>query len=195
MKNKKYGSGEINELLIDYMENDLSEGLRSDLNLVVRNSPSRDKTLRAFAETKKLVKAAEPAMPGLGEEFFDKLHGRIMSEVSVTKPSSARVLRARLWLGERSWRSYAALAATAAAVLLVSGATLFSFLKPNVQFQSAGTDRGDMLLSISVEVPEAFADSLLNDRASSDFYLDAVAQKVAQLEEKNASNLIDRLGK
>jgi hypothetical protein len=50
-----------------------------------------------------------------------------------------------------------------------------------------------MLLSISLEVPEAFSDSLLNDRGD-EFLMDAMAEKVAGLGEKDASNVITELG-
>ncbi len=184
----KYKRDEINELLVDYLENDVSEGLKNDLDLVVRNSSVRGKTLKALGETRKLVKAAEPIMPNLSDDFFNKLHDKVMAQVAEQKPRT-RVL---LWLEDQSWQTYAA----AIAFVLLTGSVLFSVLKPTVTFQTAGLENphGDMLLSISVEVPEVFADSLLNDRNSSDFYMDAMAEKVAQLEEHNANNLIDSIG-
>jgi hypothetical protein len=183
----KYKRDEINELLIDYLENDLAEGLKNDLNLVVRNSPARNKSLRAFEETKKIVKSAEPNLPNLSDSFFDQLHEKVMADISQLKPRS----RVSLWFGEQSWRSIAAVAV----MVLVSGALFFTLFKPSLTFKSAGTEKtGDMLLSISVKVPEAFSSSLLNDRDEADFFMDAMAEKVAQLEEKNASNLINEIG-
>lgn len=183
----KYKNDEISELLVDYLEGDLTEDLKKDLELVVRNSPDREKSFKALGETKNIIKSLQPQMPDLSDAFFDKLHGKIMTGVSKQKPHS----RVRLWLEEQSWQNYAA----AAVVLFVSGTIFFALTNSTVRFQSAGIEQsGDMLLSISLEVPEAFTDSLLSDRDSSEFLLDAMAEKVAQLEGKNADQLMDKLG-
>jgi len=183
----RYKRDEINELLVDYLEKDISEGLKNDLDLVITNSPTRSKSLQALAETRKIVKSSEPQVADPGDAFFDQLHSKIMAEVGRTAPQK----RIRLWLGERTWTNGAA----AAVVLLLAGSVFFNLLKPTVTIQSAGVEnQGDMLLSISVEVPEAFADSLLNDTNADDFYMDAMAGKVAQLEESHATDIMNELG-
>jgi hypothetical protein len=183
----KYKRDEINELLVDYVEKEVPEGLKRDLDLLVRNSPIRERSLHALAETRKIVKASEARAPDLSEDFFNGLHDKVMARISDQRPRT----RVRLWLEGYSWRGYAA----AAVLALVAGSVALSFLKPSVRFQSAGLDRsGDMLVSISVKVPDAFASSLLNDRDADDFYMDAMAEKVANLEKENATDLMNQIG-
>lgn len=191
----KYKRDEINELLVDYIEGEASEGLKKDLDLVVQNSPVRGKAFKALSETRTLVKNAEPKMAAdLSDAFFAKMHANIMNEVAKTQPQP-RVL---LWLSSSStWRSFAQnqwrYVGAAAVVVLLSGAIFVSLLRPSVKFQSAGIEqKGDMLLSISLEVPEAFSDSLLNDRGD-EFLMDAMAEKVAGLQEKDASQVMSDL--
>jgi hypothetical protein len=193
----KYKRDEINELLVDYIEGEASEGLKKDLDLVVKNSPIREKAFNALTETRKLVKNVEPKMADMSDAFFAKMHANIMDEVAKTAPQP-RVL---LWLSSSaSWRSLAKnspslrTVGAAAVVVLLSGALFISLLRPSVKFESAGIEKqSDMLLSISLEVPEAFSDSLLNDRGD-EFLMDAMAEKVAGLGEKDASNVITELG-
>ncbi len=191
----KYKRDEINELLVDYIEGEASEGLKTDLDLVVKNSPVREKAFKAITETRALVKNAEPKTADMSDAFFAKMHANIMNEVAKTTPQP-RVL---LWLSSSdSWRSLAQIqwrtVGAAAVVVLLSGALFVSLLRPSVKFESAGIEKqSDMLLSISLEVPEAFSDSLLNDRGD-EFLMDAMAEKVAGLGEKDASNVITELG-
>lgn len=178
---------DIDSILIDYMENEVPEALGSDLKLLVANSTARQKVFQSFAETRKIISSTAMKTPDLGEDFFNQLHGKIMSQVATQKPHN----RGRLWLEEQSWQRFVA----AGLMAVVSGSIILSLLNPTVKLESAGLERGsDMLLSLSVEVPEAFADSLLNDRDSADFLMNAMVEKVAHLEEKPAGDLIDLIG-
>ncbi len=191
----KYKRDEINELLVDLVEGEASDGLKKDLELVLRNSPAREKNFKALEETRKIVKSIEPVMADMSEAFHANLHAKIMKDVAEQQPHSW----GRLWLSEHAtWRSFTQsgqwrYVGAAALVVLLAGSVFFSSLRPSLKFESAGIEqKGDMLLSISLEVPEAFADSLLNDRGD-EFLMDAMAEKVAGLQEKDASQVMSDL--
>jgi hypothetical protein len=169
------------DLLVDLMEDELVPSHKRDMRLYVQNSPSGMKELQHLQMTKTLVKKVEGKVPNLTDEAFDRMHSQIMKAVQNTKqetPPPPALSR------RRDFRSLA-LGVVAACVVLVSSAVLWNVLSPRVSLQQVGSNpeakSSDMLLAISVEVPEAFADSLLSDRNEIDFYLDAAAQKVGRL--------------
>lgn len=149
------------EWLIDLMENELSQNHKQDMKLYVRNSQSAMQELQSLQTAKNLVKKSEPQIPDISEAMLARIHTNVMAGVkNAVQESPARSAPTFL----RPFKPFIIAAAVACAVI-VSGVVLWQVVGPRISIQPIATNpetqNTDMLLAISLEVPEAFADSLI----------------------------------
>ncbi|MGE3975821.1 MAG: hypothetical protein AB7F59_14955 [Bdellovibrionales bacterium] len=174
------------DLLIDLMENELEKSHKQDMRRYVQNSPASMAELEALQKTKSFIKKSEGLVPDMSEAMQARLHSQIMSAIKDVKQETPT----RFIFGSVVFRS-SLMASAVIAVLLLSGLALWQVLGPRVSIQQVAKDsenqNTDLMLAISVEVPEAFADSLLSEKNEIDFYLDAAAQKVVRLKNEDAN--------
>jgi len=178
------------EWIVDLMENELETAHKNDMRIYVRNSVSAMESLESLHLTKTLIKKSESKVPDMGDAVMNRIHSQVMAAVKNTRQESPVVSRNAFAFIPTRLRP--ALMATAVVCLMVmSGVGLWQYLSPKIsikQMANSETQNTDMFLAISVEVPEAFADSLISDRHEIDFYLDAAAQKVGRLNSEADAN-------
>ncbi len=167
------------ELLVDYLENDLEAPLKKDLELLLEHSPENRRTLRdlKIARTVTTLAAGES---GGSDAMFARMHDNIMANLDRKVEDNVVVLPVR--------RRLVAVAAVLALVVL--GGLIMS------QMRKQGTVRGfmgDVLISESASDLDAFSDSLINSSSDSDFFMEVAARKIDSLPQDETASFYDQL--
>lgn len=182
------------EMLIDYLEDDLEAPLKEDLKVLLQNSPQDQKKLKGLEHTKTIVKALAGVKVPSDDVFFAQLESKIMSQLDnpmsedsdLELPSNVVPLRPRRWLQ----------VAASAAVIVVVGFGVWRALTPGgVTLQGEAVASRDLLISTSAQNLDSFSDSLVNARGDSDLIMDIAAQRIDSLSQEETASVFDRLMK
>lgn len=175
------------EILVDYVENENSPSLQEDVKLCLGHSLQDRETVKALKVAKKLLKHSDSEEPPFDDKFYDVLHSKIMAAVEEEKVMPGYMLK----MFESKYRRMAAFTFI---FLFISVALVYEF-KSNklIHVKGEETAQGDWLLSVSVDRPEAFANSLISDEDKTDFFLNAAAEKVGLMRASDAKKFMDEV--
>jgi hypothetical protein len=180
--------GRQEEMLIDYMENDLEAPLQKDLQVLLQNSVEDRNKLKALERTKTIVRVVADIKVPNDDAFFLKIESQIMSKLDDVVPETAR--NNVLSFQQRRWLQVA----IAACLVLVVGVGVVKLVTSSkVERQGEPVASNDLLISTSASDLDSFSDSLVNNRNDSDLIMEIAAQRIDSLSQKETASVFGRL--
>ncbi|MEQ1877360.1 MAG: hypothetical protein ABL958_12010 [Bdellovibrionia bacterium] len=168
------------ELLIDYLENDIEPPLKKDLDLILSESQLDRRRLRSLKITRAAAHAAAGAVDDTDDSKFSRMHDAIMSNLDRKLIDNVVVLPAR--------KRFVPVAAAVALVLV--GSVILWNLRTTAGRIGAS---GDVLISESASDLEAFSDSLINTKTDDDFFIEVAARKMDSATSDETASFFNQL--
>ncbi|MEN0057523.1 MAG: anti-sigma factor [Bdellovibrio sp.] len=131
---------------------------------------------------KGLKKRDTLAMPE-GDEFFERLHDKIMAEVEKTEVAPAPFLGKSRNLLRAHWRGWLYPTSGVAALAVVSFLAVNQVSKVNQAMQRAGlaSDGTERIVAEALLSPEAASQTLISMQSESDFFMDVASESFENL--------------
>jgi hypothetical protein len=154
------------EVWLDYIEGETDKSLKEDLERLLSYRPEYQQTVRELKDLKNHLKDTAQNLPG--DEVFDQLKANIMAAIEKTTPDK----KPTPWGRHNKAVTYTTMAMTA----VVAGALL----------THSGVKKKD-----GKNIEKMIAENLIE--VSDDLLIDALADKLGQLSEKQVAEEIDKL--
>lgn len=170
------------ELLIDYLENEVEPTLKKDLDLVLESSELDRRRLWSLRSTRKAV-SLSAGEAKIDDRKMASLHDAIMANLDKKLEDNIVVLPAR--------KRFVPVAA-AVVVFILGSIVVWNMRRSGELGRSNSTViAGDMFISTSASDLDAFSDSLINDKSDSDFFMDVAASKIDELPQNEAAAIFE----
>ena len=182
-------NGKWDELLVDFMENDLDPSLKDDLRLILERDPQLKRTQDEISSLRKSIKRVDPIT--VKKPFNTKLFDSIMAEVREIEPGS-------LWY-ERYVNSRLGGGVAAAVAALVFSVALFHQTRSGLQVVTEQVVRPlasqDPIMEISAQDPELLTQTVSSHRDNDDMVLDLMASRMESLSATEQDEITSVFGK
>ncbi|MCB0394841.1 MAG: hypothetical protein KDD25_09785 [Bdellovibrionales bacterium] len=176
------------EVWVDYIEDELDPSLKDDLDTYISHSPDLDGTVRdlQFARTQLEKIGSEVEIPE-DEKFYENLHDKIMARVEKTNVQSPVVVR----LFERRTLRWVA-GAAAAIVMLVTGFAVLNNSE-TIPGKVKVAKSSNWLIESTVQNPGLIPDTKISPGVENDVLMDAAANKLQKMSDKERESIYKRL--
>lgn len=177
------------ETWIDFVEGELSAGLKKDLASYAQGHPGALGEVKAWTRLRREVKALKVEVP---EEsaYYDNLHDRIMGSVGKSKQESKVILLIR----KHSVR------AVAAALVAVFGGQM---ILNSVRLKQQGSEQvaqtrnlqspGEFVVDTTGVSPSSLSGSIFSNEDDIDMYMNMAAEQLEKGSEKDREELLKSL--
>ncbi|KYG67318.1 hypothetical protein AZI86_09990 [Bdellovibrio bacteriovorus] len=129
------------------------------------------------------LKDADDLELPMSEEFFDRLHDKIMAEVEKTEIAPATPLIASRNLLRRHWRSwlYPAGGVTSLFLLLIFAMPQVSKITEGMQRAGLVSDGQERIAARAITTPEELVQTFISSQSDSDFLIDVASESFENL--------------
>jgi hypothetical protein len=180
-------------LWVDYVENELTPTLRSDLELHLENCKLCQSHIAEYKTLKMQIKQNPIPMPG--DDFFKALQGKIMSSLDKPLEGDIQELTSSTKWYSKSRNFIIPFVATAALFILI-----FTSLVRTTPFngaksvETAQARLEDAFIDQAAERdPKMLTDSMISSGDSEEVILNAAAEKMARMSDKEVRALMKRM--
>lgn len=184
---KKKANNEVPaEIWLDYVENEVEKSFKDDLKLLLDANPQNLKTVQEINLLKANIKDTVHKLPS--DEFFKNLQAKIMTEVKDSTPQ----MKISPWHKNHK----AMTAATAAMCVVFVGVLLTQMNVKSIKSKKAvmRVSPEEQLISENLQTNNGFYDELLLvNQNDDDLVLDAMADRLSRMPEKQAAMLLEQM--
>ena len=140
------------------------------------NEPSMEKV-------RKKLKAADDFKMTMSDDFFDKLHDKIMAQVEQTEVAPPPVLLRPRNLLRAHWRGWLYPVGGLMSLFLMSSLLLSQVSKVNQSMQRVGllSDGHERIAAEALLSPEDLSQTLISTESESDFFVDVASESFENL--------------
>ena len=134
-------------------------------------------------KTRRRMKAADRQDIPMGDDFFDRMHDRIMAEVEKTEMAPPSVLmKPKNYLRDH-WRGWLYSSGSLAALAFVAGILSSQVSQVNETMQRVGlfSDGHDRIVAEAIAAPESFSQTLISSQTEADFFVDVANESFENL--------------
>jgi hypothetical protein len=174
------------EVWLDYVENEVETSFSEDLKLLLDADPQAQKTVKEITLLKANIKDTIHQLPG--DDFFKNLQSKIMTSVEETHPQ----MKISPWHKHQKVMT----AATAAMCVVFVGVLLTQMNVKSIKSKksAARVSPEEQLISENLQKNNGFYDELLLvNQNDDDLVLDAMADRLSLMPEKQAAKLIEQM--
>lgn len=134
-------------------------------------------------DLRKILKDDNEIELPMGEEFFDRLHDKIMAEIEKTEVEPAPRLRASRNLLRRHWRSwlYPASGVTSLFLLLVFAMPQVTKITNGMKRAGLASDGQERIAARALASPEELGQTFISSQSDSDFLIDVASESFENL--------------
>lgn len=153
-----------------------------------------DKKVTSLDKVRKGLKATDDLELPMNDDFFDRLHDKIMAEVDKTEMDSAPVLLTPRNLLRSHWRGWLYPLSGLASVFVFSSLLLSQTSKVNQSMQRAGllSDGHERIVAEALLSPEDLSQTLISTENESDFFMDVARESFENLSESKFNKIMGR---
>jgi hypothetical protein len=175
------------EVWIDYIEDELDPSMKDDLDTYISHSPELDSEVKDFQMVRSQLEdlGSHYKVPE-DEEFYNRLHDKIMARVENTQMQSNVVVQ----LTRKRTLKYAG-AIAASLVMAISAWVVYeqNSVPSNVKVAKSS----NFLLENTAKNPDAIPETNINPALESDMLIDAAASKLKRMSDSERENLYKKL--
>ncbi|KYG69549.1 hypothetical protein AZI87_10255 [Bdellovibrio bacteriovorus] len=145
---------------------------------------------------KGLKKADDLELP-MNEDFFNRLHDKIMAEVEETAIAPAPVLMTPRNLLRSHWRGWLYPAGGVTSLFILASLLLTQVSKVNQSMQRVGllSDGHERIVAEALLSPEDLSQTLISTQSESDFYMDVARESFENLSGSKFNKIMGESGR
>ena len=180
------------DMWVDFLEDELDESLKDDLKKMLEHSPEARESLEELKGLRRAIKSSsEDIKVPEDPAYYAEKHDAIMSGIKKSKVQSPVVVKL---FQEKTLR-----VAAAVALIIVSGGIIWESLQMTDKSpQPAGVEMAkssQWFLESTARNPEVVPQTVITHEGEIDIYMDATAEKLESMSDKEAKDLMQRLSK
>jgi hypothetical protein len=140
-------------------------------------------TMDSFNKVRRGLKNADDLELPMNEDFFNKLHDKIMMEVeSLDIAPQPMMMKQKNYL-RAHWRGWLYSTGSVASVFLVVAVLSSQFSKVNESMQRAGlySDGRERIVEAALNTPDSMAQTLISSQSEADFFVDVASESFENL--------------
>ncbi|WII73519.1 hypothetical protein QJS83_06495 [Bdellovibrio sp. 22V] len=143
------------------------------------------------------LKASDDLELPMNDDFFDRLHDKIMAEVEQTEIAPAPMLMTPRNLLRAHWRGWLYPAGGVMSVFVFASLLLTQVSKVNQSMQRAGllSDGHERIVSEALLSPEDLSQTLISTQSESDFFMDVARESFENLSVSKFNKIMGESGR
>lgn len=148
-------------------------------------------------KVRKGLKAADELELPMNEDFFDRLHDKIMAEVEQTEIAPAPILMTPRNVLRAHWRGWLYPAGGIMSLFLFSSLLLSQVSKVNQSMQRVGllSDGHERIVAQALLSPEDLSQTLISTQSESDFFMDVASESFENLSVAKFNKIMGESGR
>ncbi|MFV3407070.1 hypothetical protein [Bdellovibrio bacteriovorus] len=148
-------------------------------------------------KVRKGLKAADDMELPMNEDFFDRLHDKIMAEVETTEIKPAPVLMTPRNLLRSHWRGWLYPVSGVASLMAFAVLLMPQVSKVNQSMTRAGllSDGHERIVSEALLSPEEISQTLISTQSESDFFMDVARESFENLSVDKFNKIMGESGR
>ncbi|MGZ3772377.1 MAG: hypothetical protein ACXVCY_01505 [Pseudobdellovibrionaceae bacterium] len=145
-------------------------------------------------KVRKGLKAADDLELPMNDDFFDRLHDKIMAEVEKTEIAPAPVLMTPRNLLRSHWRGWLYPISGVTSVIVFASLLLTQVSKVNQTMQRVGllSDGHERIIAEALLAPEDLSQTLISSENESDFFMDVARESFENLSEHKFDEIMGK---
>lgn len=145
-------------------------------------------------KVRKELKATDDLELPMNDDFFDRLHDKIMAEVDKTEIAPAPVLMSPRNLLRSHWRGWLYPVGGVTSVFVFASLLLTQVSKVNQSMQRVGllSDGHERIVAEALLSPEDLSQTLISSENESDFFMDVARESFENLSESKFNKLMGK---
>ncbi|MEK2644371.1 hypothetical protein [Bdellovibrio sp. BCCA] len=148
-------------------------------------------------KVRKGLKASDDLELPMSEDFFDRLHDKIMAEVEQTEIAPAPMLMTPRNVLRAHWRGWLYPAGGVMSLFLFSALLLSQVSKVNQSMQRVGllSDGHERIVAQALLSPEDLSQTLISTQSESDFFMDVASESFENLSVAKFNKIMGESGR
>lgn len=148
-------------------------------------------------KVRKGLKASDDLELPMSEDFFDRLHDKIMAEVEQTEIAPAPILMTPRNVLRAHWRGWLYPAGGVMSLFLFSALLLSQVSKVNQSMQRVGllSDGHERIVAQALLSPEDLSKTLISTQSESDFFMDVASESFENLSVAKFNKIMGESGR
>ncbi|WP_295901176.1 hypothetical protein [uncultured Bdellovibrio sp.] len=148
-------------------------------------------------KVRKGLKASDDLELPMSEDFFDRLHDKIMAEVEQTEIAPAPILMTPRNVLRAHWRGWLYPAGGVMSLFLFSALLLSQVSKVNQSMQRVGllSDGHERIVAQALLSPEDLSQTLISTQSESDFFMDVASESFENLSVAKFNKIMGESGR
>lgn len=148
-------------------------------------------------KVRKGLKATDELELPMNDDFFDRLHDKIMAEVEQTEIAPAPILMTPRNVLRAHWRGWLYPAGGMMSLFLFSALVLSQVSKVNQSMQRVGllSDGHERIVAQALLSPEDLSQTLISTQSESDFFMDVASESFENLSVAKFNKIMGESGR
>lgn len=152
----------------------------------------REDQMNRMDKLRKGLKAHDEVELPMNDEFFDRLHSKIMAEVEKTEIAPTPIMMKPRKLLRSHWRGWLYPLSGVSSLFLLAFLIAPQVTKVNQSLQRAGllSDGHERIVAAALLSPEELSQTLISSQTESDFFMDVATESFENLSVAKFNNIM-----